>query len=125
MLSDQLINARYINLATRKKDGNLVKTPVWAGHDDQYLYLFSAGQAGKVKRIRNFEDVEVAPCTVTGTITGDWHQGKASILSDKDQIKHASYCLKQKYGWQMHSLNFLSRLSGKINKRAWIRISIT
>ena len=48
----QLATADYFNLATFRKNGNAVATPVWfAPHGDTF-YVFSAGDAGKVKRIR-------------------------------------------------------------------------
>ena len=32
--------------------------------------------------------------------------------------------LCEKYGWQMHTLDFFSRLGGKINQREFIRIEL-
>ena len=70
-----LERSNYISFATRKRSGDWVNTPVWfAPHEGNY-YLFSAGEAGKVKRLRNFSEARIATCTVNGTLTGDWFDG--------------------------------------------------
>ena len=48
-----LDQAAYFSLATFRKSGVAVETPVWFAGDKQTYYVFSAGQAGKVKRLRN------------------------------------------------------------------------
>ena len=37
----------------RRRNGNAVETPVWFAEHAGKLYVFSAGDAGKVKRLRN------------------------------------------------------------------------
>ena len=68
MLSEQ----KYASIGTKKHSGHLVWTPVWMAflESKNAYYLFSAGAAGKVKRVRNYADIQVAPCTVSGKITG-------------------------------------------------------
>ena len=64
---------KYINLSTQKKDGTFVNTPVWFVKEDKknIFYVFSAGEAGKVKRIKNISSVKVAICNVRGDLIGD------------------------------------------------------
>ena len=52
---------KYINLSTQKKDGTFVNTPVWFAQEDNknVFYVFSAGEAGKIKRIKNISSVKV------------------------------------------------------------------
>ena len=71
MISDK---EKYVNLSTQKKDGSFVNTPVWFAQDEDKndFYIFSAGEAGKVKRIRNFSSVKVAICDVRGNLQGEW-----------------------------------------------------
>ncbi|QIB66049.1 PPOX class F420-dependent oxidoreductase [Kineobactrum salinum] len=112
----------YLSLATRKRDGNFVPTPVWfAVHEGSY-YLFSAGDAGKVKRLRNFSDVRIAPCTVTGRLTGGWIEAEARLLEDRAGASVALAALRRKYGWRMRLTDWLSQLSGKMARRAYIRV---
>ena len=72
--------AQYLNISTRKRDGSRVDTPVWFAYSNGAFYLFSEGKAGKVKRIRNFSDVNICPCTITGKLTGDWEEAEAILL---------------------------------------------
>jgi PPOX class probable F420-dependent enzyme len=116
------IGGNYISFATRKRSGEFVRTPVWFAPEGGSYYLFSASDAGKVKRLRNFSESRVAPCTVTGKVTGDWENTEAFLLDDQADIAVALRALHRKYGWQMKVTDTLSRLSGKINRRAYIRV---
>src|SRR6202035_493524 len=66
-----LADAKYVNLETFKKDGNGVKTPVWAAPLDGKLVVMSAGDAFKVKRLRRDPHARVAACDVRGKVRGD------------------------------------------------------
>lgn len=118
-------DGNYLSLSTRKRDGSRVDTPVWFAYDGkQCLYCFSESKAGKVKRIVNFEDVKVNPCTVTGKVFGQWQGARAEILTP-EQAKIAQSALLKSYGWQMRILNIFSSLVGKINKRAYIKVTLS
>ncbi len=54
MFDTQLNTAEYISLSTQKRDGSTVETPVWFAQDGDKIYVFTEGNAGKVKRLRNF-----------------------------------------------------------------------
>ena len=112
----------YISFATRKKSGDFVATPVWIAPDGGSYYLFSAGNAGKVKRLRNFSEARVAPCTVTGTLTGEWMDTQAFLLDSPEDEDTALQALRRKYGWQMCIGDFFSKITGKMGKRAYIRV---
>jgi len=80
---------KYISLETFKKSGESVKTPVWfaadpasdlAG-DDARLYIYTIGNTGKVKRIRNNGHVKIAPCTIKGVLLGESVDAKAEIVT--------------------------------------------
>jgi len=100
-----------------------VATPVWFAEEDGQYYIFSAGDAGKVKRLRNSPRSRVAACTVSGKVTGDWVESEAVVLDDPADAQHALEALRRKYGWQMCMTDLLSRLTGKMNKRAYIRVT--
>ena len=112
----------YISFATRKRSGDWVATPVWFAPDHGSYYVFSAGNAGKVKRLRNFSESRIAACTMTGTVTGDWMDTRAFVLEDPADQATALAALRRKYGWQMLLGDFFSRLTGKMARRAYIRI---
>jgi hypothetical protein len=115
----------YISLATFRRDGRAVETPVWFALHDGSLWVFSAGDAGKVKRLRNGSRIRVAPCTVRGGVTGDWIDGAGRIVEDPAEIEAAYAALRAKYGWQMRLTDFLSGLSGRRSRRAVLALTLT
>ncbi len=115
--------ARYISLSTQRKSGAMVNTPVWAAPEGEKLYAFSAADAGKVKRLRNFAAVRVAVCDARGKLLGDWMDAQAHITEDANEIATALQALRRRYGWQIRMTDFFSKLSGRYNRRAYIRIT--
>jgi hypothetical protein len=61
---------------------------------------------------------------VNGKLLGDWQEALGEILP-KEAESNAHKALVKKYGWQMRLLDFFSCLSGKIKKRAFIKITLT
>ena len=114
----------YVNLATYRKDGREVRTPVWVAVHDQTCYVFSEGKAGKVKRIRATSRVRLAACDIRGNVKSDWLEGTARIVDDRAEIDAMYSAFYRKYGWQMWVLNLLARISGRIGKRAIIAIEL-
>ncbi len=112
----------YISLATLKKSGDYVATPVWFAPLEGEYYVFSAGNAGKVKRLRNFSDARIARCTVTGRVIGETFPADAYLLQDPDDEATALRALHKKYGLKMRLTDLLSSLTGKKGKRTYIRI---
>ncbi|MFK7976081.1 MAG: hypothetical protein AB8C02_08090 [Halioglobus sp.] len=121
-----LEGGNYVSFATKKRSGDWVNTPVWfAPHPSRNLgsyFVFSAGSAGKVKRLRNFSECRIASCTARGGILGPWRDMNAYILETIDDEETALTALRDKYGWQMKIGDFLSVVTGKKKKRAYIRI---
>ena len=112
----------YISFATRKKSGDLVATPVWFAPDGDSYYLFSAGEAGKVKRLRNFSESQIAACTVSGKVTGVWLDTHAYLVDKPADTKKALAALRRKYGWQMAIGDIFANLTGKMARRQYIRV---
>lgn len=119
-----LADARYLSLATFRKTGAAVETPVWFAESEGRLWVFSAGDAGKVKRLRNSPRSRVAPCDMRGKITGEWTESVSRLVDDPARIRTAHEALRTKYGWQMNLADFFSTLSGRVKTRAWIEIEI-
>jgi PPOX class probable F420-dependent enzyme len=123
----QFANAKYLNLETFRKTGAGVRTPVWFAQDQssgvsdvagptermaQVFYIYSAPDAGKVKRIRNNPKVRVAPCTVRGQLRGAWVEARARICAN-DEVLHGQVLLRRKYGWLKIIGDFFSQLRGR------------
>ena len=120
---NSLADQSYISLSTRKRDGSFVATPVWCAGDEQHIFVFSAGEAGKVKRLRNFSDCQVAACDFKGKLTGRYLPAKAFLI-DGEEARDAHHALRKKYGWQMKLLDFGANISGRARRRAFIRIDL-
>jgi hypothetical protein len=114
---------RYISLATYRKSGAEVRTPVWFATVDDVLYVFTAGDSGKVKRLRNSSRARVAASDARGYATGAWRDATARLVTDRVEIGHAHDMVRVKYGWQMLMADLLSRLLGRYHRRAWIAIT--
>jgi PPOX class probable F420-dependent enzyme len=56
----QLSNEAYISLATFRRNGNAVQTPVWFAILDGELFVVTDGTTARVKRIRATRRVRVA-----------------------------------------------------------------
>ena len=61
---------RYMSLATFRRSGAEVATPVWFAAADGKLYVFTAEQSGKVKRLRHSSRARVAPSDARGRVLG-------------------------------------------------------
>ncbi len=114
--------ARYINLATYRKSGVAVETPVWGAGVGQAVYAFSEGKAGKVKRLRNNSTVRVAVCDVRGKLLGEWQDAEAVLVQDPNEVAQAEQAMRNKYGWQILLTNWMAKLTGRYRQRAYIRI---
>ena len=115
---------RYVSLATFRRDGTAVATPVWFAAVGERVYVFTAGDAGKVKRLRNSPRARVAPCDARGRPEGGGRDGTARIVTDDALIQCAWTALRAKYGWQLRLLDLGARLTGRIHRRAWIEVAL-
>ena len=112
----------YISLATYRRDGRAVQTPVWFARRGERLYVFTENDAGKVKRLRNGPRARVAACNVGGRLRGDWIEARGRVVDDAKTERDAYAALHSKYGWQMKMVDFWSRLAGRIDSRAIVEI---
>jgi hypothetical protein len=117
----QFANARYINLETFRKNGVGVRTPVWFAQDGNVFYVYSAPDAGKVKRIRNNPKVRAAPCDMRGHLRGAWVDGIARIC-DAAEAERGQQLLRQKYLLKRIG-DFFTRMLGR--KQVVIAIQIS
>jgi len=100
---------RYLNLESFKRDGTPIQTPVWFAEDHGVLYVYTLGNAGKVKRIRRNPRIRIAPCTMRGIVTGPWVEAEATIV-DATTAAHGHALLRHKYGWMKGMGDLFSRM---------------
>lgn len=84
-------------LATFRRSGVVVATPVWAAESEGRFYVRSERTAGKIKRLRNDPRVLVAPCTVRGKPLGAPIEGTAGVV-DPEREWIAEQALVRRYG---------------------------
>jgi PPOX class probable F420-dependent enzyme len=83
-------------LRTRKRNGEWVGTPVNVAVEGDRAYFGTPATAAKVKRLRNFDEVEVAPCTLRGRPTGPAFRARTRLLAG-DEAVAAESRLRAKY----------------------------
>lgn len=113
---------RYVSLATFRRSGVEVRTPVWFAATGGMLYLFTAHDSGKVKRLRHSSRARIAPSDMRGGLRGAWRDVAARIVAEPAEIARAHTAMRTKYGWQMRLTDLLSRLTGRVRRRVWIEI---
>jgi uncharacterized protein len=92
----EIHSQRYISLATYRKSGVAVYTPIWFAEDLDKLYFMTNSKLGKVKRIRNNPQVKIAACTIRGKITGPEFAATVRILP-KEESGRVRQLIKAKY----------------------------
>jgi uncharacterized protein len=85
-------------LRTRRRDGSWVETPVNLVVSRDRAYFSTPASSGKVKRLRNFDAVEVVPCTLRGTPTGAAVAARARRLNGPE-AEAANRLLVRKHGF--------------------------
>jgi len=83
-IPSEIHGQRYISLATFRKNGVAVYTPIWFAEDNGRLYFMTSSKSGKFKRIRNNPKVKIAPCTMRGKITGPEFAATVRILKPEE-----------------------------------------
>ncbi len=94
---DQFLDQKYINLESYKKDGTPVRTPVWFVTDNDLIYVITRDSTGKVKRLKNNQDVQIVSCSFKGEPKNEWIKGKAEKITGKE-ADTAIKLRKKKYG---------------------------
>jgi PPOX class probable F420-dependent enzyme len=83
-LLEPLARSWAVQLKTRKRDGSWVATPVNFVVAQGRAYFATPAGSGKVKRLRNFDAVELAPCTLRGKPTGPAIAARARRLEGEE-----------------------------------------
>jgi PPOX class probable F420-dependent enzyme len=92
----EIHSQRYLSLATFRKSGVAVYTPIWFAEDNNKLYVMTNSRLGKVKRIRNNPNVKIAPCTIRGKITGPEFTATVRIMRPEESGR-VRQLIKAKY----------------------------
>jgi len=95
-IPSEIHGQKYISLATFRKSGVAVPTPIWFGEEDGKLYVMTRSDSGKYKRIRNNPQVRIAACTIRGKVIGPDFAAQARILPPENWPR-ARKTIEKKY----------------------------
>ena len=99
---------KYLSLETFKKSGEGVRTPIWFAADPRVgvdsgatkLYIYTIGDTGKVKRIRNNPRVRIAPCDMRGKVLGELVDARAEIVTGEEAARGMGLLNKKYFPWK-------------------------
>src|SRR5262245_50614084 len=119
---------RYVSLATFRRSGEEMRTPVWfvtaPATGGRSLWVYTNAKSGKVKRIRRDPRARVAACDVRGNVHGEWLAARARLVEGDAAQGPAFEALLGKYGWQMHALRLAARLGGRWRDRTIVAVDL-
>ena len=107
----QFIDQKYINLETYKKDGTPIRTPVWFVINNDLIYVITRDSTGKVRRLKNNQDVRIVPSSFKGEPKNDWVKGRAQKITGEEAEK-AMKLRKKKYGFSARLTGLFSSQKG-------------
>jgi PPOX class probable F420-dependent enzyme len=101
----------FIALTTYRKNGTPVMTPVWFVRQDGKLFVWTAADSGKAKRLKNNPCVQLGPSNHSGKLLGTVQAGLAHSVSTGG-FPALEKAFKAKYGWQVRLFAFLWKIQG-------------
>ena len=105
------LDQKYVNLETYKKDGTPVRTPVWFMIDSDIVYVVTREKTGKVKRLKNNQNIRIVPCSFKGKHESEWIKGIAQKVTGEEAEK-AIKLRKKKYGFSARLTGLFSSQKG-------------
>jgi PPOX class probable F420-dependent enzyme len=115
------IKQRAALLTSYRRDGRAVGTPVNIAVEGEHAYVRTYQRSGKVKRIRRNPEVEIAPCTIAGKVTGSPMHARARFL-EGDEAKHAAQLIQHKHRIVQ---GILVPLAHKLQRHTTVHLELT
>jgi len=101
----------FIALTTYRKNGVPVMTPIWFVQQDSKLFVWTAADSGKAKRLRKNPCVQVGLSNHSGKLLGAVHEGSAHFVA-KAEYPALEKAFKAKYGWQALLFSLIWKIQG-------------
>lgn len=110
---------RFISLATFRKSGVAVATPVWVVRDGDALLVTTPTGTGKLKRLANNTDVEFRPCSRSGKVAdgAPVAYATAEVIDTPELRAHNVALLKKKHGVEYAIFTFVEGFFRKNDSR--------
>ncbi|WP_416958151.1 PPOX class F420-dependent oxidoreductase [Streptomyces sp. Agncl-13] len=120
---DRIGRGSHVSLATFRRDGRAVPTPVGSLVQDGTLYALTPPETGKVKRIRNNPQVTIAPCDMKGTVpTGAPVVRAAARLLDPAETVRVQEMMRRRF-FMYRLVRLADRALGR--ERRLVAIAVT
>jgi uncharacterized protein len=107
---------KYLSLASFRRDGTGVATPVWFVEADGRLLVETDAGSYKVRRIRRNPQVTIAPCTATGRLCGTPVPAWAELLPDAE-VARVDRLMGCKYRVDLLFIKPFRRLQAALHRR--------
>ena len=114
----ELAKAKYISLTTFRKSGEPVRTAVWFANFGNDYCIVTETDAGKVKRIRDNQQIEVQICDQKGGVKLDatTFAGTARLVTGDEAIA-VRKAIGKRYGCRYRLFAIYLIVSGIFKKR--------
>ena len=89
-----LSSSRTALLTTYRRGGEPVGTPLSIAVTGGKAYFVTASDSGKARRLAGNPDVTLAPCTLSGKVTGEAVAGRARRLEPEERRRAAKGLLR-------------------------------
>ena len=123
LLSQLLKNQEYCLLATFRKSGQAVASPLWFVLEGEAAYMTTRGKSWKVKRLSRNPRVTITWCNSGGNKHGKPQPAKATLVEDRDEFERAVKSLNKKYGLKKKLIDFGLRFA-KDKTEAIIKVEL-
>jgi PPOX class probable F420-dependent enzyme len=111
------IPGKYLSLTTYRRDGTPVSTPVWFVEEAGRLYVTTASDSHKARRLRRNPAAMVAPCTARGAPKGEAIPARAAFLPASEHAR-VDRLMAEKYRLDRILILPLYRLAQKLRGRS-------
>jgi uncharacterized protein len=123
------VPGKYLSLTTYRRDGTPVSTPVWFVEEEGRLFVTTAADSYKAKRLRRNPAAMVAPCTARGLPKGDAIPVQVEFLPP-DAHARVDWLMAEKYRLDriliLPIYRLVMKLHGKpVNERTGAYLAIT
>ncbi len=111
---------KTISVATFRRSGEKVATPVWVVPvDGDRIGFWTSSTSGKAKRIRNNPAVEITPCSQRGAVAAGavTIAGTAQLVSSGPEFDAVQAAVKAKYGFQVPMSKVFNAIGARFKGR--------
>ena len=123
---NSIAQSPFVSLATYRRSGEAVPTPVWVARDGDHLVVTSERSTGKVKRLRNDPRVTLTACSRMGAVEPDAVTvvGHAVVAGSNAEHPTATAALLAKYGLQYRAILAVEGVMRRLQRRPGDRVII-